>query len=191
MKLRILDLCSGLGGASEAFIQGGHVVFRIENNPLLAYLPHTHTLDVLEWMDWLPEMGHFDIVIAAPPCTGFSDGYHSPKSQAARAGQLAEYEPDMAIVEACLAIFRYLNPTWRILENVRGAGPYFRPLIGRPRQQIGPFFLWGDFPHIEIDEFVHSKTQLNTPADRAKWPFELSFALLKACREQFTLARWS
>lgn len=190
MKLRILDLDSGLGGASEAFLQAGHVVFRIELNPLLAYVPHTHTLDVLEWMDWLPDMGHFDIVIAAPPCTGFSDGYHSPKSVAARAGTLDKYQPDMSNVLACLAIRDYLNPTWFILENVRGAGPYFRPLVGRPRQQIGPFFLWGEFPHIEIDEFVHSKTKLTDPQERAKWPFELSFALLKACREQFTLTRW-
>ena len=38
----VLDLCSGLGGASEAFVNHPHwEVIRIENNELLADVPHT------------------------------------------------------------------------------------------------------------------------------------------------------
>jgi site-specific DNA-cytosine methylase len=33
--MRMLDICSGLGGASEAFIDAGWEVTRLENNPLL------------------------------------------------------------------------------------------------------------------------------------------------------------
>ena len=52
----MLDLCS-VGGASEAFIQSGSwEVVRIENNPILQGVPETLQFDVLEWMDWLPEL---------------------------------------------------------------------------------------------------------------------------------------
>lgn len=191
MKPRILDLCSGLGGASEAFVQAGCEVVRIENNELLAYVPFTAILDVKEWMEWLPELGRFDVVIAAPPCLAFSDGYHAPKSRYVRAnGGVEGYEPDLSILQAVLDIEDYLKPTWFILENVRGAGPYFRELVGTPRQSIGPFFLWGRFPHIVVEHFDHSKTSKTGSQDRAKWPFELSWALLKACRSQWTLRAW-
>ena len=37
----VLDLCSGLGGASEAFVKDPYWdVVRIENNPELAHVPH-------------------------------------------------------------------------------------------------------------------------------------------------------
>ena len=39
--MKVLDLCSGLGGFSEAFVAAGHEVLRIEHNPLLADVPHT------------------------------------------------------------------------------------------------------------------------------------------------------
>jgi len=39
--MKVLDLCSGLGGFSEAFLTAGHDVLRIENNPLLADVPNT------------------------------------------------------------------------------------------------------------------------------------------------------
>ena len=73
MKL-FLDLCSGFGGASEAFANTPHwEVIRIENNPELSQVPHTRLLDVEHWLDWLPglisEMGSRPAVIwASPPC---------------------------------------------------------------------------------------------------------------------------
>ena len=76
----VLDLCSGLGGASEAFANSPHWrVIRIENNEKLASVPHTRILDVTQWLDWLPalidEMGPPTWIIAAPPCLQFSRGY--------------------------------------------------------------------------------------------------------------------
>jgi len=191
MKPRILDLCSGLGGASEAFVQAGCDVVRIELNELLAYVPFTATLDVKKWDEWLPDLGRFDVVIAAPPCLEFSDGFHSPKSRYVRAnGGVEGYEPDLSILQACLDIEDYLKPTWFILENVRGAGPYFKPLVGPPKQNIGGFFLWGRFPHIVVEQLDHSKVALNGAQERAKWPFVLSFALYQALRDQLTLRVW-
>jgi site-specific DNA-cytosine methylase len=39
--MKMLDLFSGLGGASEAFVRAGWEVMRIENNPLLSEVPNT------------------------------------------------------------------------------------------------------------------------------------------------------
>ena len=99
----VLDLCSGLGGASEAFVKDPYWdVVRIENNPELAHVPHTESLDVLEWMDWLPclfdSMGKPDLVIAAPPCREFSRAFSAPAPCAERLG--IRFEPDMRILEA-------------------------------------------------------------------------------------------
>jgi hypothetical protein len=52
-KNEVLDLFSGLGGASEAFLSSGHDVVRIENNPLLSEVPNTQSMCVFELRDFL------------------------------------------------------------------------------------------------------------------------------------------
>ena len=187
---RILVLCSGEGGESEAFVQAGYDVVRIEIDPGLSHVPHTLTLDVLDWCDWIDRLGDFQIVIATPPCGDFSHGYNAPKAKAAREGKLDEYEPDMQPLLACLDIIDYVKPTWWLVENVAGSTRYFTPILGKFTQHIGPFFLWGTFPHLRVASFDHAKVGMNTARERQKWPFELSFALLDAVREQWTLQRW-
>ena len=54
--MKVLDLCSGLGGFSEAFVAAGHEVLRIEHNPLLADVPHTKIMDIFEFRDWLEDI---------------------------------------------------------------------------------------------------------------------------------------
>ena len=45
--MKVLDLYSGLGGFSEAFVQDqNYQVIRIENNPLLKDVPHTLLGDI-------------------------------------------------------------------------------------------------------------------------------------------------
>ena len=70
--LTILDLCSGLGGWTEAFVQGGWNVIRIENNPDLQYVPFTLELDVLSWEEWINDIPHPDVIVASPPCLELS-----------------------------------------------------------------------------------------------------------------------
>ena len=63
---RMLDLCSGFGGASEAFVEAGWQVVRIESNPALEHIPHTRIADV---MDYRPAgAADIDLVWASPPC---------------------------------------------------------------------------------------------------------------------------
>ena len=54
--MKIIDLCSGMGGASEAFIQAGDDVVRIDNNILLSEVPHTIMMTIQEFRDWLIQL---------------------------------------------------------------------------------------------------------------------------------------
>lgn len=184
-----MDLCSGLGGASEAFIRDDkwHVI-RVENNPLLQAVPFTLQCDVLNWMDWIDTLPTIDVIWASPPCTEFSLAYNSPKSLAARAG--LEHEPDMSILLACLDIIDYLKPKSWVVENVAGAIKKFDKMMGHYRQHISSFFLWGVFPQIIVNT-THKKTDINPGGSdplrsnkRAKIPFEVSLAFLRALEEQ-------
>ena len=54
--MKILDIFSGFGGASEAFAQDeAWGILRIENNPLLSNVEHTRSMDIFEFRDWLLE----------------------------------------------------------------------------------------------------------------------------------------
>ena len=100
--MRVLDLFSGLGGFSEAFLQLGDEVCRVENNPLLSEVPYTSMDDVVKVRDRLAvyqaqgvEIRHTDVILAAPPCVEFSLAYSSPRSIAMRNGE--EFHPDMTL----------------------------------------------------------------------------------------------
>ena len=191
----VLDLFSGLGGASEAFVQAGCQVFRIENNPLLEYVPFTINRDVREWRDWIDELPNvkWDLIWASPPCLEFSNAYAAPGPTAAREGQ--EFKPDMSLVVAAKQIIEHLKPKWWVIENVAGAIPHFKPLLGEKRQKVASFVLWGSFPLLVMDSsFSHSKQDGDTwstdplrPNRRALVPFEISFALMTALREQYSI----
>ena len=201
----VLDLCSGLGGASEAFCHSPlWRVIRIENNEKLAHVPHTRILDVMRWNEWLPgvidEYGPPHLIIAAPPCLELSTAFAAPRSIAQREGW--DYYPDMSIFNACMDIIEHCNKLgthWWILENVLGACTYFNPIIGDPRQIIGPFIFWGVFPHLPLNsaEFRGHKSKDDSwsddplrPNKRARWPIEISQELLDAVNYQQTLSYW-
>lgn len=184
----VWDLCSGLGGWSEAFAQGDWFVVRIESNPGLEYVPFTRIKDVTQWMDWIDELPHPDLVICGPPCTEFSDA--NPRVDR------STLSPDMSVVQACLDIIDYIKPTWWLLENVKGAVRFFIPKIGHHRQAVGirgspQWFLWGNFPYISLKpNFHHEKTASRIPQVRSLVPFELSWELKRAIEQQLRIDRW-
>ena len=199
--MKILDLFSGLGGASEAFIQATWDVLRIENNPLLSEVPNTKIMCIFELRDWLEEnksvledtevFANIELIWASPPCDEFSFGYNAPHAIHLREYPGIPYEPNMDLLEATLDIIKILKPRFWVIENVRGASKFFTEMIGsEPRQILGNAqFLWGNFPKIDppryqtkadIDE-RHSPLRANI---RAKIPIEISEALLSAIQSQ-------
>jgi len=198
--MRVLDLFSGFGGWSEAFLTAGHEVLRIENNPLLKDVRRTHLKCVKEVRDELlnaKERGEplmdVDVIMASPPCLEFSNAFNSPKSNWLRENPdlgLDYYEPSLELLEVTLEIIDIVKPKYWIIENVVGSIRYFKPKLGIPRQIIGPFVLWGTYPEIIIKNELpskaskdkrHSKLRSN---HKAKIPIQLSHGLLVAILEQ-------
>ena len=192
----IWDLCSGLGGWTEAFVQHGWTVVRIENNPALQYVPFTLDLDVTSWEDWIGDLPTPNVIVASPPCTEFSNAYAAPGPVARRSGR--DFQPNMDVVRACLDIIDYIKPKYWVLENVQGAQPFFLPVVGAKRQHIGPFYLWGNFPLLSMPHhYTHSKQENDAWSDnplranlRAMIPFEISFVLYQTLTRQTGLEEW-
>ena len=147
----MLDLFSGLGGASEAFIDcPGWEVMRVDNNPLLSGVPNTIISDINDLTPNQCEL-FIELVWASPPCTDFSGGYASPKSIASRTIGLDNYEPDMTLLFEAIKMIEKIKPKYWVIENVAGSIRYFKEYLGEPTQIIGPYVLWGNFPPIILD----------------------------------------
>jgi len=195
MRLMI-DLFSGLGGASEAFTQGSSPwsVLRYENNPLLADTPYTILCDITKHEFDIRH--HVDLIWASPPCLEFSRGFAAPAPTAEREGR--DFQPSLELVERAIEIIDQLKPTWWCIENVVGAIPHFEPLLGKPRQIVKPFVLWGNFPLMDnVRDINHTKASVDVWSSnplraniKGKIPIELSQALRSACENQSQLSAW-
>lgn len=198
--MRVLDLFSGLGGFSEAFVLAGDEVKRIENNPLLNQVPHTEEMCVLEVRDILQrqvDQGNFiwpiDVLLASPPCYDFSLAFSAPQAIASREGRYDEYEPSMELVEATLDIIRLVKPKYWIIENVIGSIKHFKKIGLEPNQIHGSAVLYGKFPKFSTPDMptkaerdTNSKDPLRSNK-RALIPIELSSAIRKAIVSQKSL----
>jgi len=191
----IWDLCSGLGGWTQAFEKH---VYRFDNSDLVQHVPGTFQEDVLDWKKWVLKYPKPDVIVASPPCLEFSNGYNAPRPKAKREG--IEFNPDLSLLKACKEIIEFHNPKWWIIENVAGASKDFTKELGMPpRQIIGPMLLWGYFPYLPIAHATmgeNGKSQIWNIGDplkankRAMIPLEVSQALYDVCYNQQTLKEW-
>jgi len=209
--VRILDLFSGLGGASSAFVDRGHSVVTLDNAPRFGC---TITADILNvTVDDLLGYGPFDFVWASPPCTAFSVasiGHHwggghrryEPKTEAAATG--------IEIVAHTIRLITGLEPRAWIIENPRGVLRKLPVMDGIERRTVTycqygmnhmkPTDLWGGFPStLELHppckngDPCHesaprgSKTGvqgIKSSAERALVPYALSLQVCIACEDQ-------
>jgi hypothetical protein len=165
----MLDLFAGLGGASQAMKARGWDVVTVDNDPAFNC---TVTADLAGW-SWAGRQP--DLVWASPPCTEFSrDLLPWIKTDG---------PPSLALALAAKRIIEETAPQWWVVENVRGASKWFRPIFGPVVRACGPFFLWGRFPHFHYRHGGKKKESWTSRAraDRAKVPAALSLALARAC----------
>lgn len=172
--MRMLDLFAGLGGASAAMRDRGWEVLTVDSDPRFVC---TWTADLSAWS--YPGPRPVDLVWASPPCTEFS----REAMPWCRTGK----EPSLELVRSAVRVVREVSPRWWVVENVRGAIRYFRPLLGPPRQSVGPMFLWGDFPVIRCRaRWWKERLSSTQKAERAKVPYALSLALARSCESCLT-----
>lgn len=162
----MLDLFSGMGGASAAFIEAGWEVVRVD-------IDTAHPADIYaDLSTWSWHGRRPTLVWASPPCTEFTH-HGMPWIH-------KQHAPSMALVEAADRIIRECQPDYWVIENVRGAVPYIDPLYGKSLR-LGPVFLWGEFPRFYARVAGYKgKTPGHNPKLRARIPMAVSRGLLQA-----------
>jgi len=202
--LKVLDLFSGLGGFSEAFLLNNDEVLRIENNPLLSEVPHTTLMDVRKLRDIIaegiaegdlnPYLNGIDVIVASPPCYEFSLAFSAPQGIASRNGEFEDYSPDMELIEITLEIIDMLKPRYYIIENVRGSIRHFAKIGLQPRQKFQAYVLYGNFPKFTPPRMPTKEKKDIKPHGhplranyRALIPIELSECLREAILNQKTI----
>ena len=150
--MEVIDLFSGLGGFSQAFVDRGHNIERYDLNERFKEVPHTTIKDVMELTPI--DLEHADIILASPPCTHFSIAavyHHWPKGTPTEA-TLQQIE----LVKHTVKLIKEVNPEYWILENPRGM---LQKILGKPAitQYWGswgmgclkPTHLWGKLPPVD------------------------------------------
>jgi len=171
----MIDLFSGLGGASQAMKERGWDVITVDINP--DFSPDI-CCDIQDFNYSGPPP---DLVWASPPCTEFSKA-SLPSSWVCNGG--IHKEPDLSLVLATIRIIKEIRPRWWVIENVRGAVRYFKPILGDYQKKSGSRYLWGNFPIFDCDPGF-GKWRLPPSRDRAAIrsliPSQLSRAIAIAC----------
>ena len=127
-----IDLCSGLGGFSRAFVDAGWEVITVDIEP--KFKPKiVADLTAIDWQQFHATVlkGRTpDLLLASPPCERFSltNGSHRfngwPKPGIGKA---------LAIVGAVLESIAILHPHFYVIENPKARLRWF---IGTPRHSI-------------------------------------------------------
>ena len=129
----IIDLCCGLGGASQAMKDRGWKVISVD-------IERKFKPDIVADVRLLTLKNIQPLLVwASPPCGEFAREW-MPWTKTGE-------KPDMSIVKACYEIILEIKPIFWCIENVQGAVKYFKPLLGKPRAIHKPYFLWGNFPN--------------------------------------------
>ena len=125
-----IDLCCGLGGWAQGFLDAGFRVVGFD----IALLPYPGQLVVqdIRTLDGRRFSGA-RVIVASPPCEQFS------RMSMPWTRKKNPPEPDLSLVQACFRIAEKAGVPL-ILENVRGAVPY----LGHPVARYGSRYLWGD-----------------------------------------------
>lgn len=202
--MRILDLFSGLGGFSRAFIERGHDVITID---IEERFNPTIVADVMSLgPNDFPE--GFDVILASPPCQAFSVASISTHWTGGKKAYIpktrfADYS--IRLVKHTMNVIDTLSPRYSYMENPRGV---LRKIIGRPSKTIWlcrfgddrakPTDLWGSFApmdwpprcwnrnpschHERASRGAKTGTQgRRSPEERALIPHGLSLAICLAC----------
>jgi len=184
----MLDICCGFGGASAAFRARGWDVVSVDIEPLVK----PDVICDVRFFTW--HGSRPDLIWCSPPCTEFARIDNFPGRDFP--------EPDMSIYLACKRIISEAKPRYWVIENVRGAIPYF----GQPAYSHRPQFLWGFFPDLGRVVYRSPKNDVsgkNRPEgmgykqgralNRAVIPYPLSAALCRAVEIQpvlFEVSQW-
>lgn len=171
--MTVVDLGTGLGGASAAMRDRGWRVVGVDIEP--RFEPDI-CADLLTWEPpaWLHGC---DMVWASPTCTEFA----RESMPWSRTGQ----QPSLDLVLACKRIISTIQPRYWAVENVRGAIRHFEPVFGPYSHHFGPFYLWSNLPPLDVPVRPFKERLAGyQKAERAKVPYAVSRAVALAVEAQ-------
>ena len=113
--MKVLDLFCGLGGWSKAFAEAGHDCTGIDH----INLGYPYRFIKADLNDWVPDQ-EYDIVLASPPCTNFSQVV---KQWTGKANE----SKGLDLVWRTFALIEQIKPKYWIVENVKGLGEFLPP----------------------------------------------------------------
>lgn len=197
--MRVIDLFSGLGGFSQAFLDRGHDVTRYDFNEDFAEIPHTMIKDVLELT--AKDLEDADIILASIDCTHFTYANHNPSKEG--------LQHSRKLARHVLKIIQEAKPRYYAIENPPGR---LKHIFGPPQYKtawgywgtpyLKPTWLWGILPTLDW------KTKYTEPQPKGTWnlktfnthkfaylcprdsklrsliPYEFSEALCIACEQK-------
>lgn len=188
----MVDLFSGLGGASQAMKDRGWTVVRVDieerfNPDIRCDVRDARLIDLLPCP--------VELLWASPPYVDFSVIRRLPSRRLHR-------PPDMSCVRAVEEIVRVVRPRFWILENAAGLEAQF----GAARQRFRWHYLWGEFPLVLSDtksdkgakwrigdhgRSRHGLPGWMIPALRAKIPYQLSLAVAQTIENALRESTWA
>jgi hypothetical protein len=152
-----VDLCSGLGGASQPALDRGWRVIRVDINP--RFKP-----DVVADIRALPLRPFpIDVLWASPPCQEFSKHgmrcfYPNPP------------EPSLAIARAVGQMISELMPRFWCVENVWAARPWLVKVFGPVRAMPPGHALWSNLGFLLPNIAPHKGNLRRHPGSRGhRW----------------------
>ena len=173
-----IDLCAGLGGASQPALERGWRVVRVDIDP--RFKP-----DVVADVQALPfKRVAPDVLWASPPCQDFTKWQQPASWFFPNHGRKAvRREPTTTLVEACLEAVEYFRPRFWILENVWAARKFVSPLAGPVRALVDGHAFWGWLPGLIPQTRAHKWMLPPGPeraSRRARIPYEIGEAICVA-----------
>lgn len=156
----MVDVFSGLGGASAAMKDRGWRVTTIDIDP--KFNPDI-CADVrkVRWPAIRPAW-RVDLLWLSPPC----DEFARESMPWCKTG----VPPSLDMVRASMRLRDEIGPRFWLLEEVRGARRYLDPLLGPPLVQLGPSqsFLWGNVPALLVPQTIAGKERKGSTAEAAR-----------------------
>lgn len=176
-KFRVLDLFSGLGGFSKAFVERGHTVHTLDNGRDVNSSDCTYNMNVFEFSC---KENQYDIIIAGVPCTEYARwGFRGCNPYLRDTPP-----PDNKLLIQTLKIIQQCKPKYWVIENVRSSVKFINEIAGKFKKRIGQRWFWGNFPEFESDhgwylpKFKKGKTRRNRQTAQLsciEYPISLAF----------------
>ncbi len=201
--MRVLDLFSGLGGWTHAFVERGHDVRTLDNEPRFkpTYCMDIRTLasdprGVLE--GWQP-----DVILASPDCSGWTTLGNAwkrvgPRKSPTRIPASPKAHEAVQLVQATLNVIQELRPwAWWMENPVGGLRKHaltqnlrrvtvdycrYGQAYRKPTDLFGCFApAWRPRPRCIHERHESSVLDLSDSARRSLIPYELSLDVALAC----------